>query len=165
MYSLRRRLFLLVLLATAAVGCSSSSGPSDDDDDDDISRGTVQGSFGHSGNLGTIVFAATTVLPSRNSQGVGIIAVDGSGRRFQFFLEASANGNYSVTAQGTQMSVEVGTQLWRNAAGSTGTITISSINATTMSGTVAVVLQAVDVTGATGTMTVALTFSGTFGET
>jgi hypothetical protein len=161
MRSFTRRVFMIAMLAAAAVGCSNSSGP----DDDDNSGGTVQGSFGHSGGLGIITFVATTVLPFKNSQGVGLIATDGSGRRIEFFVAASATGTYSVTGEGNQMSLDIGTQSWRNSSAATGTITITSITATTMAGTLSVVLQPIEVTGATGTMTVALTFSGTFGQT
>jgi hypothetical protein len=164
---LARSLGFLALLATVTVACSDSNDPADGDDDDNSgSRGTVQGSFGHSGALGIITFVATTVLPFENSQGVGVLAVDASGRRFEFFVPSKSTGSHSVNVTSTLVSVEIGTQLWGNPGNTaTGTITINSITATTMSGTVSLVLQAVPGTGTTGNMTVALTFNGTFGQT
>jgi hypothetical protein len=143
--------FLLASGTVLAMACSSSTGPKGGGSAD--LSATINGSSW----LGTVDATATRIVAG----GSTIISVGGSnaggGTTLGMAFSGAGPGTYQIGGAGdaTNGVIYEGSQQWAaNVSGGTGSITVTSISSTAVSGTFQFTAVPVSGTGATGTLLV-----------
>lgn len=159
MFALPSRVVTSMFGLLLVVGCSDSSGPNDNTPPpQSVMSATVNGN----------PWAGATVLAARSGNVVSISGRDLLYREIIISISGVTTAGQFAIGSGSTVSVQyvAGTSVWvGHLVGATGSVDITTLTSTHMTGSFTVVLAPQAATGALGTMTISGTFTGYFGQT
>jgi hypothetical protein len=168
---MRSRLVIGLVLLVIAAGCGKKDNPMNPGGGGtggggggvQLPNGSMSATFNGSSWNATVLSATS---PVGNSGILGIGANDAAGRGIAFALFASAPGTYNnATSVGMNFIITEGLQFFQSSAavaGTSGTVTLTSITANRVVGTFQCVATATPGTGSSGSRTIT---NGTFDVT
>jgi hypothetical protein len=156
----RCRAFVMMATMLVAIGCSDSKTEPEQEHNHDF--GTM------AGTINGAAWTGSTVIAARSGTTVSMTGRDAQNREIIITITgASSSGSFDTGPGGAAaVSYTVGGQAWvGHLTGATGAVILSTLTSTDTSGTFVVVLQPQVATGATGTITLAGSFTVHFGQT